>query len=94
MSYHQGPTWTWLLGLYYDSLMNMKLSEKNSVKKKELEDKINKFKEKTYKTFKKEIYQRGCIGSISELYDSKTPFEPRGAFSQAWSVAEVFRIIF
>ena len=94
MSYHQGPTWPWLLGLYYDALMNMKLAESDSTKKKQLEEKITKFKERTYRTFKKEINQRGCIGSISELYDSKTPFEPKGAFAQAWSVAEVFRIIF
>lgn len=94
MSYHQGPTWTWLLGLYYDAIMNMKLVASNSAKKKQLEEKINKFKERTYKTFKKEINQRGCIGSISELYDSKMPFEPKGAFAQAWSVAEVFRILF
>ena len=94
MSYHQGPSWTWLLGLYYDSLINMKNSEKDNEKKKELEEKILKFKEKIYKIFKKEIYERGCVGSISELYDSKTPFEPKGAFAQAWSVAEIFRIIF
>ena len=94
MSYHQGPTWVWLLGLYYDSIMNMKIAETDSTKRKQLEEKIKKFKEKTYKTFKKEITQRGCIGSISELYDSKTPFEPKGAFAQAWSVAEIFRIIF
>ena len=94
MSYHQGPTWTWLLGLYYDSIMNMKIAESDAGKKKQLDEKIKKFKEKTYKTFKKEITQRGCIGSISELYDSKMPFEPKGAFAQAWSVAEVFRIIF
>ena len=93
MSYHQGPTWTWLLGLYYDSLINMKLAQKDSAKTLELQEKIDKFKEKTYKTFKKEIYERGCIGSISELYDSKTPFIPRGAFAQAWSVAEIFRIL-
>ena len=94
MSYHQGPTWVWLLGLYYDTLMNMKKAVKgNSKEGIELEKKIEKFKEKTYKTFKKEIYERGCVGSISELYDSKTPFEPRGAFAQAWSVAEIFRII-
>jgi glycogen debranching enzyme len=94
MSYHQGPTWTWLLGLYYDSLMNMSLAEQDPNKKIELDEKINKFKEKTEKIFKKEIYERGCIGSISELYDSKSPFEPKGAVAQAWSVAEVFRIIF
>ena len=93
MSYHQGITWTWLLGLYYDALVNMKLAETDKVKKEELTLKINKFKEKTKKTFKKELYERGCIGSISELYDSKTPFEPKGAIAQAWSVAEVFRII-
>ena len=94
MSYHQGPTWVWLLGLYYDSIMNMKLAESDPIKKKQLEEKVKKFKERTYRTFKKEINQRGCIGSISELYDSKMPFEPKGAFAQAWSVAEVFRIIF
>ncbi len=33
------------------------------------------------------------IISISELYDSKPPYLPKGAFSQAWSVAEIFRII-
>lgn len=94
MSYHQGPTWTWLLGLYYDALINMSSAQKDSAKKKQLEEKINKFRDRTYKTFKKEINQRGCIGSISELYDSKMPFEPKGAFAQAWSVAEVFRILF
>ena len=94
MSYHQGITWPWLLGLYYDTLTNIKLAQKDKNKKKEIEEKIEKFKAKTLKTFKKEIYERGCIGSISELYDSKTPFEPKGAIAQAWSVAEVFRIIF
>ena len=94
MSYHQGPTWPWLLGLYYDSLMNMELASEDAENKLELKIKIQKLREKTYKTFKKEIYERGCIGSISELYDSRTPYEPRGAFAQAWSVAEIFRIIF
>jgi len=94
MSYHQGPTWIWLLGLYHDALMNMKLAEDDGAKRAQLDEKIQKFKDRTYKTFKKEIYERGCIGSISELCDSKKPFEPKGAFAQAWSVAEVFRIIF
>lgn len=94
MSYHQGITWTWLLGLYYDSLVNMKLTEIDKIKKEELNVKIIKFKEKTKKIFKKELDDRGCIGSISELYDSKIPFEPKGAVAQAWSVAEVFRIIY
>ena len=41
----------------------------------------------------KELYENGCVGSISELYDSCPPRLPKGAIAQAWSVAEVFRII-
>lgn len=94
MSCHQGITWPWLLGVYYDALMNMKLVQDNHEKEEELNEKIEKFKQKTYRIFKKEMYKRGCIGSISELYDSKTPFLPKGAIAEAWSVAEIFRILF
>lgn len=93
-SYHQGTTWPWLLGLYYNSLRNMKAFEKDKDRKKELTSKIEEFKKKTKKTFSKEIAENGCVGSISELYDSKAPYLPKGAFAQGWSVAEVFRIIF
>ena len=94
MSYHQGPTWVWLIGLYYDSLINMKLATKDKIEKAEIEEKISKFKESVKKTFTKEIYERGCIGSIAELYDSRAPYLPKGAFAQAWSIAEIFRIMY
>ena len=93
MSYHQGITWPWLLGLYYNVLRNMILAEKNKTKRLEYQEKLRIFKETTRKTFKKEINEKGCIGSISELYDSRRPQEPKGTFAQAWSVAEIFRII-
>ena len=93
-SYHQGITWPWLLGLYYNSLKNIKNSEKDKEKRKELENKIDDFKKKVERVFSKEIVERGCIGTISELFDSKTPYLPKGAFAQAWSVAEIFRIVF
>ena len=93
VSYHQGITWPWLLGLYYDALKNMVKSEKNKTKKKELESKLESFILQVEKTFKKELNETGIVGSISELYDSKTPYLPKGALAQAWSVAEVFRII-
>ena len=91
-SYHQGITWPWLLGLYYNALKNMKEKAKDE-EREQLETKIDKFVEKTTKTFKKEINENGCIGSISELYDSVKPQLPKGAIAQAWSVAEVFRIM-
>ena len=93
MSYHQGITWPWLLGLYYDSLKNIIKAQKNKNDKKEYEEKLEEFVERTKKTFLKAIDEDGVIGSIAELYDSKKPQLPKGALAQAWSVAEVYRII-
>jgi len=93
MSYHQGITWPWLLGIYADAFRKIIEAEKNSKEKKILESNYNEFIEKVKVTFIKEFEKGKTIGGISELYDSKTPYESKGAFTQAWSVAEVFRII-
>ena len=92
LSYHQGITWTWLLGIYYNTLKNKLKYAKTKKQKQETEEKIKKFREDTIKTFAKEINERGAIGSIAEIYDSKKPYEPKGAVSQGWSVAEILRI--
>ena len=92
LSYHQGITWTWLLGIYYNTLKNKLKYSKTKKQKQETEEKIKKFREDTIKTFAKEINERGAIGSIAEIYDSKKPYEPKGAVSQGWSVAEILRI--
>ena len=94
MSYHQGITWPWLLGLYYNALRNVVAFEKDKKKRDITNEKIKEFKSKLEKTFTKEIAERGCIGSIAEIYDSKAPYMPKGAIAQAWSVAEIFRIIY
>lgn len=93
-SYHQGITWVWLLGLYYNCLKNMLKTEKDKKSRIELKEKIKDFQEKTEKTFTKELLERGCIGSINEIYDSRMPYSPKGTIAQSWSVAEVFRIIY
>lgn len=92
-SYHQGITWPWLLGLYYNALKNKLKTTNDKANKQEVQEKIDKFVEKTKKTFKKEMQENGCIGSIAEIYDSTKPQLPKGAFAQGWSVAEIFRII-
>ncbi len=92
-SYHQGITWPWLLGLYFDTINNKIKFEKDRTKKKELQKLRKEFIQNTRKTFTKELYERGTIGSISEIYDSKAPNLPKGTMAQAWSVAEIFRII-
>lgn len=93
ISYHQGITWPWLIGLYNDAFLNIIKSTKDKEQKKILKEDYNKFVEKFRKVFVKEINEGKSIGSISELYDSKKPFNAKGAFAQCWSVAEVFRII-
>ncbi len=92
-SYHQGITWPWLLGLYYNALKNCLKATKKDSDKEIIKGKINKIIDKTKKVYKQEIIKNGCIGSVAEIYDSVEPQLPKGAVSQAWSVAEVFRII-
>ena len=94
LSYHQGITWPWLLGLYFDSLRNMINGAKDKDEKANLKKQLKEFISTTQKTFEKSIKKEGAIGSIAELYDSELPYSPKGAFAQAWSVAEVFRILF
>ena len=92
--YHQGVTWPWLLGIYYDSLKNLIEYEKNKEIKEKLENNLMKFRIQVACTFINELTNGNTIGSISEVYDSKNAKKGKAAFAQAWSVSEVFRIIF
>lgn len=92
LSYHQGPVWPWLLGLYFDALRNMSNTEDEEQKEKMLK-KIKKLKKDTTDTFMKALYADGIMGSISEIYDTEEPFLGKGTSAQAWSISEVYRII-
>ncbi len=88
-SYHQGISWPWLLGLYYNGL---RLAERLGIasakeKKKELI-------QKTYRAYEKMIQKKPCIGGISEINNSSFPYDANGAFQQAWSNSEIIRIVF
>lgn len=93
ISYHQGITWPWLIGLYNDAYVNLIKAEKNKENKKKLKANYKLFVQDLKKTYIKEMNDGKTIGSIPELYDSKRPYEAKGAFAQSWSVSEVFRII-
>ena len=89
-SYHQGITWPSLLGFYYTLLKNIEKEEKDKEIKAQVSQKIEKFKNKVYRTFKTELEENGCIGSISELYKLAKPQLPgkrRSNSLEAWSVA-------
>ena len=93
MSYHQGVSWPWLLGLYYDALDNIVNDEKDRLEKEKYLITRERFIETIFDTFKKEVNQEEGIGTINELYDSKPPYKAGGTFSQAWSVSEIIKIV-
>lgn len=92
MSYHQGITWPWLAGLYVESFKTIIKNEKNKTEKKKLEEEYEKIISNYKKSFTQAM-KEGALGTISELYDSKPPYLPKGAFAQAWSVSEVIKIM-
>lgn len=92
MSYHQGITWPWLAGLYVESYKTIIKNEKNKTEKKKLEEEYEKIISNYKKSFAQAM-KEGAIGTISELYNSKPPYLPKGAFAQAWSVSEVIKIM-
>lgn len=72
----------------YDKIREKKNSKKRIRKKQE------ELIQNVSKTFIGEMYQNSTVGSISELYDGgNKKYNPGGTFAQAWSVAEIFRII-
>ena len=78
-AYHQGTVWPWLLGHFCQAYLDV--HEKSAVN----------FVEKVFNSFQEDMTTHG-VGSISEIYDGDPPHTPRGAISQAWSVAEIIRI--
>jgi predicted glycogen debranching enzyme len=79
LAYHQGTVWPWLLGHFAEAYL--KIHGKSALS----------FLEEILYNFEEDIINHG-IGTISEIYDGDPPHSPRGAISQAWSVAELIRI--
>ncbi len=80
-AYHQGTVWPWLIGGFIEAFLKVNNYSKNS--KKKAAEMLN--------PLIKHLKKDGCIGSINEIFDGDEPQKPRGAFAQAWSVAEVLR---
>ncbi|MEP7128727.1 MAG: amylo-alpha-1,6-glucosidase, partial [Chitinophagales bacterium] len=79
-AYHQGTVWSWLIGPYIDALFNCY----GKAAKPEAQQAIQQLL--------LHLNDAG-IGSISEIFDGDAPHKPRGCIAQAWSVAELLRVI-
>jgi len=81
-AYHQGTVWGWLIGAFVDAYRRV-YSNGNQVEKRV---------EEILSGFKNHLSEAG-LGQISEIFDADAPHAPRGCMAQAWSVAEVLRVI-
>ncbi len=79
-AYHQGTVWPWLLGPYFDAVLNV-----------EGPAKARKVIASILQAFERHL-DRACLGQVSEIFDGDAPHHPRGAPAQAWSLAELLRI--
>ncbi|MBL7994583.1 glycogen debranching enzyme family protein [bacterium] len=81
-AYHQGTVWPWLIGAYLEAYL--KVHEYSSESKM--------YSEKIVRQFEQQLTDGG-IGTVSEIVDGSEPHLPKGCISQAWSVAEILRIL-
>ncbi len=75
-AYHQGTIWPWLLGAFVTAHYRVHGSATAALE------------------FLHAIpahLREGGIGQVSEIMEADAPFEPRGCFAHAWSVAEILR---
>ena len=78
-AYHQGTVWGWLAGPFADAWLKVHPDDNHGIAQ-------------LIEGFAAHLGQAG-IGQISEIFDAEPPFTPRGCIAQAWSVAEVLRIL-
>jgi len=81
-AYHQGTVWPWLMGPFLSAYqkVNGKSAKTQSHMRAHLALLLT------------HLWEAG-LGTISEIFDADMPHEPRGCIAQAWSVAEVLRVL-
>jgi predicted glycogen debranching enzyme len=75
-AYHQGTSWLWLLPVYATAHAR---AFGDAAAARRLLDVYG------------DALERQAVGTLGEIADGDAPFAPRGAFAQAWSVAEAIR---
>ncbi len=77
-AYHEGTVWGWLLGPFAEAHFRLYGDAAEATRiLSPLEDHLSD----------------AGLGSISEIFEARAPFEPRGCVAQAWSVAETLRVL-
>ncbi|HVP61884.1 MAG TPA: amylo-alpha-1,6-glucosidase [Myxococcaceae bacterium] len=81
-AYHQGLVWPWLVGPYVDALFAVRgdSAETRARARAAIGSLVARM-------------EAGCLGQLPECFEPEPPFRPVGAPAQAWSVAEVLRVL-
>ena len=82
MAYHNGTVWPWLIGPYCDALRSLATSSE------EADAAVHAATASLVASL-----EHGCMGQVAEIYDGNPPHEPHGCPAQAWSVAELLRVL-
>jgi glycogen debranching enzyme len=80
-AYHNGTVWAYLIGPFLDAYLRVGANSPQAVAQA-----------RDWLCPLIDHLEEACIGQISEIFDGDAPHAPRGAFAQAWSVAEVLRL--
>jgi len=72
-AYHQGPVWSWLLGMYVRAAVALGRTPRDL---HWIEGGLERH------------LAEGAIGTVSEIFQPESPFAPEGAFAQAWGIGE------
>jgi glycogen debranching enzyme len=80
-AYHMGTVWAWLLGPYFDAVAAVEGVETAGSELAEI-----------LPYLRRHLADAG-LGTISEIFDGDAPHYPTGCIAQAWSVAEILRVV-
>ncbi len=81
-AYHQGTVWPWLIGPYAEAVL--RVGKFSSSAREEAFEAI--------KPLLDQISGEG-LGQLHEIHEAAAPHRPVGCIAQAWSVAEVLRVL-
>ncbi len=81
-AYHQGVVWPWLLGPFVRAYLRAFGNSAQNVA----------YCRGLLRGLEQHLDQ-ACVGTVSEIFEAEPPFRPVGAPAQAWSVAELLRLL-
>jgi glycogen debranching enzyme len=81
-AYHEGTVWPWLLGPFITAYV--RVHDDSQAARQHARELLRALESQL---------SVAALGQIAEIYDAEPPQRPRGCFAQAWSVAELLRVL-